>query len=102
MDYTVSVFRSTVTRLVFSHSFRCATSRRCELVQFLDYARKRMAERAVSEADVEFALSQEVRPPRAAHRHGHIIRCGFDTSGSLLEVIVNEHGEVMNVFRPSK
>ena len=72
------------------------------MVQILDYARMRMAQRGVSVADVEAALAQEVRPPRAANRPGRVIKCGLDTSGRLLKVIVNEHGEVVNVLVPQR
>ena len=68
--------------------------------EIVGYARMRMAERGVSEADVEAALQQEVRPPRPGNRAGRIIRCGLDANGRILEVVMNEHGDVVNVLRP--
>ncbi len=60
----------------------------------------RMEQRGVSEADVVRALEQEVLPPRPASRRGRLIRTGFDTQGRMIEVVVNEHGDVVNVLLP--
>jgi hypothetical protein len=59
-----------------------------------------MAKRNVSDADVESVLNHEVQPPRPGNRPGRIIKCGFDVKGNLLEVVVNDYGEVVNVLWP--
>lgn len=68
--------------------------------EILAYARMRMAQRGVTEADVVAALEHEARPPRKANRPGRMIRCGFDSDVDLLEVVVNDYGEVVNVLVP--
>lgn len=80
---------------------RCFTTfRRSDLAEILSYARMRMAQRGVTEADVVAALEQEVAPPRPGNRPGRLIRCGLDAGGRRLDVVLNEHGEVVNVLRP--
>lgn len=58
-----------------------------------------MAQRAVTEEDVEAALEQEVAPPRPGNRPGRLVRRGLDANGRILEVVLNEHGQVVNVLR---
>ena len=72
------------------------------VAEILDYARMRMAQRKVSEADVSSALERETAPPRRGNRPGRIIKRGLDTSGHPLEVVLNEHGEVINVLIPKR
>jgi len=72
------------------------------VAQFTTYARSRMAERGVSEVDVDSALAQEVRPPRPGNRPGRLIRSGLDTRGRMIEVVQNEHGEIVNVLIPRR
>lgn len=70
------------------------------MADIVGYAWMRMEQRGVSEADVDAALAQEVAPPRSANRPRRLIRRGLDTSGRILEVVLNDHGQVVNVLRP--
>jgi len=70
--------------------------------EILAYARKRMDQRGVTEAAVIAAFEQEARPRRKGNRPGRTIVCGLDTDGRLLEIVVNEHGEVVNVLVPKR
>lgn len=72
------------------------------MAQFTHYAKLRMAQRGVSEADVDAALEQEVRPPRSGNRPGRMIKTGLDRHGRMIEVVQNEHGEVVNVLIPRR
>lgn len=76
--------------------------RGCELgvAEILPYARIRMEQRDITDADVNSALELETQPPRPSNRIGRMIRRGFDAEGRLLDVVLNEHGEVVNTFRP--
>ena len=70
------------------------------MADIVGYARMRMAERGISEADVDAALLQEVGPPRPGNRPGRLVRSGLDTDGRILDVVMNEHGQLVNAFRP--
>ncbi|MHB1535730.1 MAG: DUF4258 domain-containing protein [Acidimicrobiales bacterium] len=72
------------------------------MAHLTDYAKKRMEERGVSPEDVEVALSQEIRPPRAGNRPGRLIKAGLDGSGRIIEIVQNEHGDVVNVLIPKR
>ncbi len=61
-----------------------------------------MQERGVTEADVESALAHEVRPPRQGNRPGRLIKCGFALDGRIIEVVLNQQGDVVNVLIPRR
>ena len=67
---------------------------------YLEYGLMRMTERKVTKADVESVLTTEVKPPRPARAKGGTVRTGFAADGKLLEVVLTQHGEVLNVLWP--
>jgi hypothetical protein len=82
------------------HSRSTANCPRCDVPDILGYAWMRMAQRGITEADVVAALEHEVAPPRPGNRPGRLVRCGLDAQGRKLEVVLNDHGQVVNAFRP--
>ncbi len=57
-----------------------------------------MVDRGFSEADVDSALINRVSEGPDSRPNCTLVR-GFDTHGGLLEVVLNEHHEVVTLYK---
>ncbi len=57
-----------------------------------------MRARGVKEADVESALINRVTDTTDTRPNCRLVR-GLDTHGDILEVVLNEHNDVVTVYR---
>jgi hypothetical protein len=67
---------------------------------YSEHARQRMAERGVTEADVEAVMALPIGSPSPGNRPGCVVITGFDTNALPLRVVVDEFdtGHVVTVL----
>lgn len=68
------------------------------MAPFTRHGREQAELRDASEADVDSALTNRVFEGPDSRPRCTLVR-GFDTKGELLEVVLNEHHDVVTVYR---